>query len=171
MKEGEIKIVSECTVVQITFRLTLDKTLCHSPTIMAHFPFSCAPASNGFQTASMPANDSANALEKPLAISLICALPESTNLPPGKRRKPTPSFAKIKVPRTSTFKVFSDEEIQRAGAPDDNFVATFEKKCLVGVPVLQKFEGSFPVDIWKDILDHARSTNLWPMLSRRKFVS
>lgn len=119
--------------------------------------------------ASIPPNGSANTDSGTIAISSVCALLGSTNStesPPAKRYKPTPSFAKIKVPKTSTFKIFSDEERQRAGALDDNFIAAFRKKCLVGAPVLLKFEGSFPVDIWREILDHARSRNLRLMLSR-----
>lgn len=118
---------------------------------------------------SIPPNGSANTDSGTASISPVCALlssGDSTDSPPAKRYKPTPSFAKIKVPKTSTFKIFSDEERQRAEVLDNNFIATFEKKCLVGAPVLLKFEGSFPVDIWREILDHACSRNLRLLLSR-----
>lgn len=114
--------------------------------------------------ASIPAKGFASILKEPLedsgitAIASVCLLPDSTNPPPEKRHKSTPSFAKIRIPKTSAFKVFSDEDIQRATALDNSFIATFEDKCLVGMPVLRKFDRSFPVDIWREILDHARST-------------
>lgn len=114
--------------------------------------------------ASTPANDTASLAKtlledsETVTIASVCLLPDSTNPPPGKRRKFTPSVAKIKIPKTSTFKLFSDEEIQRVTTLDDNFIATFGEKCLVGMSVPQEFDRSFPVDIWREILDHARST-------------
>lgn len=131
----------------------------HNPQFFFFFPSSLTI----FQMASIPGKGSASIQKKPLedsgvaTIASVCLLPDSTNPPPEKRHKPTPSFAKIRIPKTSAFKVFSDEEIQRATALDNSFITTFEEKCLVGMPVLRKFDRSFPVDIWREILDHARS--------------
>lgn len=82
------------------------------------------------------------------------------DLPPAKRYKPTPSFAKIKIPKTSPFRIYSAEEEQRATALDDTFVGIFEKNCIVRPRLPKRFEATFPVDIWKEILDHVCSDSL-----------
>lgn len=119
--------------------------------------------------ASIPVSGPVSIPETLLAVS-VCSLPDSTGPPPGKRHRYTPSFAKIKVPKRSPLKIFSDEEMQRAGTLDDSFITTFRDKCLVGVPVLQKFEGSFPVDIWREILDHARINPSYKPGSQANFL-
>lgn len=91
-------------------------------------------------------------------VTAVALIPDTTVPLQTKSRKSTPSSSKIKIPRTSPFKIYSAEEENRATALDDSFVDLFEKKCRISQKVPGNFKALFPVDIWREILDHVSSS-------------